>query len=101
MLNQGFPVSLSGQPFTWVSCDQVIEMTINRVLKDTGRLSGKTENAGASEHWMWINHLMAALREKLDQVAWKRTSGDHVNLGRKRLLSDKQDVETRASCLFE
>ena len=44
---------------------------------------------------------MAALREKLDQVAQKKTCSGHVDLGRKRLLSDEQDVETLASCLFE
>ena len=101
MLNQGFTVSLSGKPFTEKLCDQVIETTINRASKDTGGLSGKTENAGATERWMPINHLMSALRKKLDQVARKRTSSGHVDLGRKRLLSDKQDVETLASCLFE
>ena len=55
-------------------------MTINRASKDTGGLSGKTENAGASERWMRINHLMAALREKLDQVTRKRTCNGHVDL---------------------
>ena len=44
---------------------------------------------------------MTALREKLDQVIRKRTSSSHVDLGRKRLSSDKQDVETLASCLFQ
>ena len=101
MLNQGFSVSLSGQPFTRISCYQVIEMTINRASKDTGQFPGKIESAGASERWMRINHLMTALRKKLDQVARKRTSSGHVDLGRKRLLSDEQDVETLASCLFE
>ena len=41
------------------------------------------------------------MREKLDQVTRKRTSGGHVGLSQKRLLSDEQDVETLASCLFE
>ena len=76
-------------------------MTINCVSKDTGGLSGKTENAGASERWMRINHLMAALREKLNQMARKRISSGHVDLRKKRLISDEQDVETLASCLFE
>ena len=49
MLNQSFTVSLSQQPFTRISCDQVIEITINRASKDTGRSSGKTENSGTSE----------------------------------------------------
>ena len=47
--------------------DQVIEMAINCASKGTGGLSGKKENAdAASERWMRIRHLMAALREKLD-----------------------------------
>ena len=41
MLNQGFTISLLGQPFTRISCDQVIEMTINRASKDTEGLSRK------------------------------------------------------------
>ena len=44
---------------------------------------------------------MAALRDKLDQLTRKRTSAGHVDLGMKRLLSDEQDVETLARCLFE
>ena len=63
-------------------------MIINRVSKDTVELSRKTGNVGASERWRQINHLMAALREKLDQVTQKRTFSGHADLGRKRLLSD-------------
>ena len=66
MQEQGFTVSLSDLPYLRIPCDQVIEMTINQSSKDTGGLSGKTENVGASERWMRINHIMAALREHLD-----------------------------------
>ena len=52
MLNQGFTVSFSGQPFTRISCDHVIEMAISRASKDTRRLSEKTENTGASNRWI-------------------------------------------------
>ena len=38
MLNQGFTGSLSGQLFTLISCDQVIEMTINCALLETKTL---------------------------------------------------------------
>ena len=69
-----------------------------KTLKDCQE---KTENAGGNEHWMRINHLMAALREKLDQVTQKGTSSGHVDLGRKRLLNVEQDVETIASSLLE
>ena len=61
MQEQGFTVSLSGLPYSRIPCDQVIEMTINRSSKDTGGLSEKTENVGASERWMHINRIMAAL----------------------------------------
>ena len=46
--------------------DQIIEVTINRFSKETGGLSGKTENAGASERRMRINHYLAALKQYLE-----------------------------------
>ena len=60
ILQHGFTVSLTGQPFTKIPCDEVIEMTVNRACKSTGGLSGKTENAGASERLMKINHLLSS-----------------------------------------
>ena len=58
----GFTASISGFPYSQIPCDQIIEMTINRQSKDSGGLSGKTENVGASMRWTRINHIMAALR---------------------------------------
>ena len=101
MQEQGFTVSLSGLPYSRIPCDQVIEMTINRSSKDTGGLSGKTENVGASERWMRINHIMAALREHLDALIKTRSWNKHVDLGRKRMLSDENDVATLSDCLTE
>ena len=43
MQEQGFTVSLFGLPYSRISCDQVIEMTMNRSPKDAGGLSGKTK----------------------------------------------------------
>jgi hypothetical protein len=42
-------------------------MAINRFSKETGELSGKTENIGASDRWVRINHYMAALKEDLEE----------------------------------
>ena len=66
--NGGFTASTSGLLFSKIPSDLIIETTINRSSKSTSRLSGKTENVGASEKWMWINHIMAALRQRLDSV---------------------------------
>ena len=82
--DHGFTVSLTGQPFTKIPCDQVIETTINRSSKATGGLSGKTENYGASERWMRINHIMVALREALDGVTRKNKSSTQIDLGKKK-----------------
>ena len=71
----------------------MIKMTINLSSKDIGGLFGKTENVGVSERWMGINPIMAALREHLDALC--------VNLGRKRMLSDENDVATLSDCLTE
>ena len=48
-----------------------------------------------------INHIMAALREQLDALIETRTWNKHVDLGRKRMLSDENDVATLSDCLTE
>ena len=85
MQEQGFTVSFSGLHYSRIPCDQVIEMTINQSSKDIGRLSGKTENVGASERWMRINQIMAALREHLDALIKTRSWNKHVDLWRTTL----------------
>ena len=67
-------------------------MTINRSSKDTGGLSGKTENVGASERWMRINHIMVTLREHLDALIKTRSW---------IMLIDENDVATLPDCLTE
>ena len=47
--NGGFTASISGLPFSKISCDQIFESTINCSSKSNGGLSGKTENFGTSE----------------------------------------------------
>ena len=67
LATSGFEGSLSGQKFTLIPMDQMIEMTINKSPKAVEDLSGVTENKGASERWMRINHSqLAALKQHLD-----------------------------------
>lgn len=101
ILLHGFTVSLTGQPFTKIPCDQVIEMTVNRACKSTGGLSGKTENVGASERWMKINHLLAAMRDKLDDVTRRRSFFSHNDYGRKRWELEETDIQTMKQTLNE
>ena len=76
-------------------------MTINRSSKETGGLSGKTENVGTSERWMRNNHIMAALRENLDEVTRKRQTSTHADLGKKIMISYEKDVQMMVTCLEE
>ncbi len=99
ILLHGFTVSLTGEPFTKIPCDQVIEMTVNRASKSTGGLSGKTENVGASERRMKINHLLAAMRDKLDDVTRKRSYVSHVDFGKKRWETEENDIQTMKKTL--
>ena len=80
---------------------QIIETTINRSTKYTGGLSGKTENVRASEKWMRINHIMAALREHLDSVIRKKTGSENIDCGMKGFLSDENDVKMLSQTLEE
>ena len=57
----GFTASLSGNVHSQMPMNQIIEKTINRFSKETGGLSGITENKGTSERWVRINSFIAAL----------------------------------------
>jgi hypothetical protein len=57
-----FSGSLSGSIFSNISMDQVIEMTINRFSKSVGGLSRKTENIGAADKWVRLNHYLCAMK---------------------------------------
>lgn len=62
----GLSCSLSEKPFTNIPIDKMIEMTINRSLKEVGGLLGITENKGASKRWMQISHILSGLQLHLD-----------------------------------
>ena len=67
--------------------------------KDTGGLSGKTENVGAIS-WMRINHIIAALRENIDEVTQNRQTSTHADLWKKRRRkSDEKYMQTMVTCL--
>ena len=51
----GFTSSLTGRSHSIIPMHQVIVMTVNRLCKLMGGLSGKTENVGASERWAKIH----------------------------------------------
>ena len=80
----GFTGSITGERHTKIPMDQIIEMTVNRFSKETRGLSGNTENVGASQRWMRINHYLAALKQHLVERT-KGTKTNHVELGSKRM----------------
>ena len=63
LTKKGFTISLTGKPHSKVPMDQVIEMTSNISSKQTGGLTGKTENPRAFARWTKMNHFLDALRE--------------------------------------
>ena len=97
--NRWFTASISGLRFSKLTCDQIIEITLNRSSKSTGVLSGKTENDGASEKWMRIKRIIAALREHLDSVIRKKAGSKIVDSRMKRFLRDENDVKMPSQTL--
>ena len=89
----GFSGSLGIAKHSQLPMDQIIEMTINRFSKETGGLSGQTENKGASERWMRINHYIAALKQHLEAKVGKVNNSNHVEIGSKRMQKDEADVQ--------
>ena len=65
-LKGGFTASLLDNVHSQIPMDQIIETTINRLSKNTGHLSGITENKGPSERWVIINPFITDLREQLN-----------------------------------
>ena len=84
----GFSGSLTGIPHSRIPMDQFIEVTVNRFSKETWGLIRITENTGASERWMRINHYMCALKECLDRKIKRRKSTTHVELGERRMFHE-------------
>ena len=67
-----FPGSLSKSLHCNIPIDQIIEMTINRFSKSTGGIGGKTEDDGASEKWIRLNHYLSALKEHMNKKLRKK-----------------------------
>ena len=78
--NGGFCGLLSGNKHTSIPMDQIIECTINRSSKDTGEISGVTENVGVCERWMRSNNIFAALKEHLNATTHKKSHIIMLNL---------------------
>ena len=95
----GFCGSLSGRAHTMIPINQMIEMTINRSSKETGGLSGKSENVGATERRGRIHHHMVAMRERLNKKIKKNTKHVNVELGKSRMERDERDVLMILSCV--
>ena len=90
----GFARSLSGQKFTMTSKDQMIEMTIQKPSKVVGGLSGVTENKGACERWMRINHFLAALKQYLDLKIQRGQISQHAEFSTIRMKKDEGHVKS-------
>ena len=91
--SDGFTGSLTGIPHSRIPMDQIIEVTVNRFSKETGGLSGVTQNCGASERRMRINHHMCALKECLDRKLRRQKSKKHIELGERRKIRDEAEVK--------
>ena len=99
MLQGGFTGSLTGNPHSKIPMDQIIETSINRSSKGMGGLSGKSENRGASQKWMRINHYMSALRENQNKIVRKKQKNCHDDLGCKKKERDESKVRCILNCL--
>ena len=97
--NGGFTGSITGNSHSRLPFDHIIETTLNKQCKGIGGIGGNTENLGATERWVRINHYMAALREKMNQKIGKRTKMQHIELGSGRINRDINDVLNITHCL--
>ena len=99
MLKGGFTGSLTGKAHTKIPMDQIIETTINRWSKEVGGLSGITENDGASERWIRINHFMSALKEHQHRKIRKKKVQHHEDIGKTKKERDEKNVRCVLTCV--
>lgn len=74
-----------------IPMNQIMEMTINRFSKKTGRLSRVTEKKGTSERLVRINHFISVLRKHLDVKLGKNHKYCKIEMGCKKKKSDEED----------
>ena len=77
----------------------MIEITINRSCKDVGRLSGSTQNPGATERWTKIHHHIVVLREHFNKKIKKKAKERHVELGTVKIERDEEYVRNIITCI--
>ena len=68
---------------------QLIDMAINYSLKQTGGLTGLTENPEVCTRWTKSNHFLGPLREHQNKILRKNRNELHIELGKKRVLKDE------------
>ena len=90
---EGFTVSVTGKSYSKTPVDQFIEMTINRSSKETGGLTGKTENPVACARWTKINHFLVSIREHQNKILRNNRNERHTELGEKRILKDEIEFQ--------
>ena len=90
---EGFTVSLTGKVHSKIPIFYIIEMAINCSSKETGGLTGKTENPAACARQTKINHFLVALREHQNKFLRKNRNERHSELGEKRILKDESEVQ--------
>ena len=84
----GFSGSTSGLSHSNVPIVQLIETTINRFLKSTVGIAGKTEDPSACKKWTRLNHYLFVLKEYMDGKIGKVRQVRHIELGKKRIVKD-------------
>ena len=99
LLQGGFTGSLTGKAHSRIPMDQIMETTINRWSKEVGGISGKTENEGATERWIRINHFMSALKEHQRKKTRKKKIQHHEDLGNKKKERDEKNVRCVLTCI--
>ena len=88
-----FTALLSGSVHSQITIDQIIETTINRFSKETGGLSGITDNKDASERWVRTNPFIAAHHEHLNVKLNKNKKTYDIETGCSRKEKDEEDAK--------
>lgn len=86
-------LSRTGNPFSKVSSDMLLEQSINCDAKSKGGIIGFSLNAAANSRWFLTRHMKAEISSNLKKMAGiNKATSVHIDINENRMNKDESDV---------
>ena len=102
-MQDGFGGSMGGEQFSTIYGDLITKATINREVKVRGgpMRGGYSTSVRATDNFIKMSHMMAAIRRKLKEKLWYVTSSAHTKISAGSTSKYDNTVRDRTNQLQE